>query len=138
MGKRPGGGHCSPDSWLVKVEEKDMAWLMLVGAGVMESVWAVALGKSQGFSQLVPTIVFVVALVLSMAGLSFALRTLPVGTAYAVWVGIGAALTVIYGMISGDEPVNFVRIALIAGLVLCIVGLKLVSGEPSGAGTTGT
>lgn len=106
-----------------------MAWIMLIGAGVMESVWAIALGKSQGFTQLVPTIVFIVALIISMTGLSFALKTLPVGTAYAVWVGIGAALTVIYGMVSGDEPVNFARIALIAGLVLCIVGLKLVGGD---------
>lgn len=62
-----------------------------------------------------------------MAGLSFAVRTLPTGTAYAVWVGIGAALTVIWGMITGAEPVSFVRIALIVGLVGCVIGLKLVS-----------
>lgn len=110
-----------------------MAWLVLVGAGVMESVWAVALGKSQGFTQVVPTVVFIIALVLSMLGLSFALKTLPVGTSYAVWVGIGAALTVIYGMVTGDEPVNFARIVLIAGLVLCIVGLKVVSGDSAAA-----
>lgn len=110
-----------------------MAWLMLIGAGVMESVWAVALGKSHGFTQLVPTIVFVVALALSMVGLSFALKTLPVGTAYAVWVGIGAALTVTYGMVSGDEPASFARIALIVGLVLCIIGLNLAEGGSADA-----
>ena len=106
-----------------------MAWIMLVGAGVMESIWAIALGKSQGFTQVVPSIVFVAALVLSMAGLSLALKTLPVGTAYAVWVGIGTAITVVYGMIVGDEPASFARIAFIAGLVLCIVGLKVVGSD---------
>lgn len=70
----------------------------------MESVWAIALGKSEGFTHVGPTIVFIVALVLSMLGLSFAVKTLPTGTAYAVWVGIGTALTVIYGVITGSEP----------------------------------
>ena len=89
---------------------------------------AIALGKSEGFTHLGPTIVFVVALVLSMLGLSFAVKTLPTGTAYAVWVGIGAALTVIYGMVTGSEPANLARILLIAGLVGCVIGLKLVDG----------
>lgn len=86
------------------------------------------LGKSEGFTHIGPTIVFVVALVLSMLGLSFAVKTLPTGTAYAVWVGIGAALTVIYGMVTGSEPANLARILLIAGLVGCVIGLKLVDG----------
>ena len=64
-----------------------MSWLVLIASGVMESVWAIALGKSEGFTHVGPTIVFVVALVLSMLGLSFAVKTLPTGTAYAVWVG---------------------------------------------------
>ena len=80
-----------------------MSWLVLIASGVMESVWAIALGKSEGFTHVGPTIVFVVALVLSMPGLSFAVKTLPTGTAYAVWVGIGAALTVIYGMVTGSR-----------------------------------
>ena len=84
--------------------------------------------KSEGFTHVGPTIVFVVALVLSMLGLSFAVKTLPTGTAYAVWVGIGAALTVIYGMATGSEPANLARILLIAGLVGCVIGLKLVDG----------
>ena len=91
----------------------------------MESVWAIALGKSEGFTHVGPTIVFIVALVLSMLGLSFAVKTLPTGTAY----GIGTALTVIYGVITGSEPANLARILLIAGLVGCVVGLKLVSGN---------
>lgn len=100
-----------------------MSWLVLVASGCMESVWAIALGKSEGFTHVGPTIVFVVALVLS-----FAVKTLPTGTAYAVWVGIGAALTVIYGMATGSEPANLARILLIAGLVGCVIGLKLVDG----------
>ena len=106
-----------------------MAWLVLIGAGVMESVWAIALDKTQGFSQLGPSIVFFAALALSMGGLAFALKTLPIGTAYAVWVGIGAALTVIYSMATGEEPVNAIRIALIVGLIFCVMGLKFLGGE---------
>lgn len=106
-----------------------MDWVVLIASGVMESVWAIALGKSDGFAHPGPTVVFVGALVLSMAGLAFATKTLPVGTAYAVWVGIGAALTVVYGMVTGSEPASLARIALIVGLVGCVVGLKLVGGE---------
>ncbi|MGX7723520.1 DMT family transporter [Rhodococcus sp. 5G237] len=103
-----------------------MAWIVLVLSGVLEAVWATALGRSAGFSRLTPTVVFVVALVLSMAGLAYALRTLPVGTSYAIWVGIGAALTVGYAMVTGTEAASLLKIALIAGIVLCVVGLKLV------------
>ena len=109
-------------------KEEPVNWLVLIASGVMESVWAIALGKSEGFTHAGPTVVFVVALVLSMLGLSFAVKTLPTGTAYAVWVGIGAALTVIYGMVTGSEPASLARILLIVGLVGCIIGLKLVSG----------
>lgn len=108
-----------------------MDWIVLVASGAMEAVWAVALGKSEGFSQPLPTVVFLVAIVLSMLGLSYAVRTLPVGIAYAVWVGIGAALTVVYGMVSGGEPVSLARIVLIAGLIGCVAGLKLVSDAES-------
>lgn len=102
-----------------------MAWIVLVVSGVLEAVWATALGRSEGFSRLVPSIVFVVAIIASMGGLAYAMRTLPVGTAYAVWVGIGAALTVAYAMASGDESVSVLKIALILGLIGCVVGLKL-------------
>lgn len=103
-----------------------MAWLVLVVSGVMEAVWATALGKSEGLTRLGPSVVFVVALALSMAGLAMAMRSLPTGTSYAVWVGIGAALTVAFAMLTGAEPVSWVRVALLLGLVGCIVGLKLV------------
>lgn len=102
-----------------------MAWLVLVLSGVLEAVWAVALGKSEGFSRLVPSLVFLVGIVLSMGGLAYALRTLPIGTGYAVWVGIGAALTVAYGMASGAESITAVKVLLLAGLVGCVIGLKL-------------
>lgn len=104
-----------------------MAWLVLIVSGVFEAVWAIALGRSEGFTRPVPSLVFVVALIVSMGGLAYALRTLPVGTGYAVWVGIGASLAVIYGMVTGSEPVSFLRLVLICGLIGCIVGLKLVS-----------
>ena len=104
-----------------------MSWVILIVSGMLEAVWATALGKAEGFTRLVPSIVFVVGLVLSMGGLAWALRELPVGTAYAVWVGIGAALTVTYAMVTGDEPASLVKIVLILGIVACVVGLKLVS-----------
>ncbi|KQU39179.1 multidrug efflux SMR transporter [Rhodococcus sp. BP-349] len=102
-----------------------MAWIILVLSGVFEAVWATALGKSEGFTKPVATIVFGTALVVSMGGLAFAMRTIPTGTAYAVWVGIGASLTVVYAMVSGTESATPIRIALIAGLVGCVIGLKL-------------
>ena len=103
-----------------------MAWLVLVLSGVLEAVWAVALGRSEGFTRLVPSLTFAGALVISMAGLAWAMRTLPTGTSYAVWVGIGAALTVAFGMLTGAEAVSVVKVLLLAGIVSCVVGLKLV------------
>jgi quaternary ammonium compound-resistance protein SugE len=104
-----------------------MAWLVLIASGVLEAVWATALSKSEGFSRLGPSLAFVVALGFSMAGLATAMRTLPVGTSYAVWVGIGAVLTVGYAALTGDEPASLTTLLLIAGIVACIAGLKLVS-----------
>ena len=101
-----------------------MAWIILIISGVLEAVWATALGKSAGFSRLGPSLVFVVALVASMGGLAYAMRTLPVGTAYAVWVGIGAALTVGYAMATGAEAASLTKVLLILGIVGCVVGLK--------------
>ena len=103
-----------------------MAWFVLVLSGALEAVWATALGRSQGLHRRVPSVVFVVALAASMLGLGYAMRTLPVGTAYAVWVGIGASLTVGWAMLSGAEPVSAVRLLLVLGIVACVVGLKLV------------
>jgi quaternary ammonium compound-resistance protein SugE len=102
-------------------------WFVLVLSGALEAVWANALDRSESFSRPVPTVVFAVALAGSMAGLAYALRGLPVGTAYAVWVGIGAALTAGYAMASGQEQASVVRVLLLLGIVGCVAGLKLVS-----------
>jgi quaternary ammonium compound-resistance protein SugE len=102
-----------------------VAWFVLVLSGVLEAVWAVALGKSEEFSRPVPTAVFLVGLVLSMGGLAYAMRTLPTGTAYAVWVGVGASLTVAFGMATGSETVTTVKVLLLVGLLGCVIGLKL-------------
>jgi quaternary ammonium compound-resistance protein SugE len=103
-----------------------VSWVILVLSGVLEAVWATALGKSEGFTKLWPTVIFGVTLIASMGGLAWAMRDISTGTAYAVWVGIGAALTVGYAMITGDEAFSFVRMALILGLIGCVIGLKMV------------
>lgn len=103
-----------------------MAWLVLIASGILEAVWATALNKSDGFSRPVPSLVFLATVALSMTGLAIAMRTLPVGTSYAVWVGIGAALTAGYAMLAGDESASPIKLVLIAGIVACVAGLKLV------------
>lgn len=104
-----------------------MAWFVLIVSGAFEAVWATALGRSDGLSKLGPSVVFFAGLAVSMAGLAYAMKTLPTGTSYAVWVGVGASLTVIYGMFTGTDPVSTARVLLLAGLVACIVGLKVIS-----------
>ena len=103
-----------------------MSWLILIGSGMFEAVWATALGKSEGFTKLLPSLVFAGALVISMGGLAIAMKEIPTGTAYAVWVGVGASLTVIYAMVTGTEPASLIKILLLLVLIGCIVGLKLV------------
>ncbi|MCW1249059.1 multidrug efflux SMR transporter [Acaricomes phytoseiuli] len=104
-----------------------MAWIILVISGILEAVWATALGRSEGFSKAGPTIVFIVGLIASMIGLAWAMRTLPVGTSYAVWVGIGATLTVAYAMITGAETVSLLKIVFLLAIVGGVVGLKVIS-----------
>lgn len=101
-----------------------MAWVILVVSGVLETVWAIALDKSHGFSKLWPTIVFAVALLFSMAGLGYAMREIPVGTGYAVWVGIGAVGTAVVGMTWLGESTSLPRIACLLLVVAGVVGLK--------------
>ena len=103
-----------------------MSWLVLVASGVLEAVWATALGKSDGLSRPVPVAVFVVALVLSMLGLGYAMRDLPVGTSYAVWVGIGATLTAAYAMLTGSETASVAKVLLLVGIIGCVAGLKFL------------
>jgi quaternary ammonium compound-resistance protein SugE len=102
-----------------------MAWAVLVVSGLLETVWAIALDRSSGFSRLAPSAVFVVALALSMIGLGYALRTIPIGTGYAVWVGIGAVGTAVAGMVALGEPANLVRIVCLVMIVAGVIGLKV-------------
>lgn len=103
-----------------------MSWIVLVVSGVLESVWAVALGKSEGLSRLQPSVVFFVAMTLSMAGLAYAMRDLPTATSYVVWVGIGAVLTAAYSFVTGDEAVSVVKVVLISLITVSVIGLKVV------------
>ncbi len=103
-----------------------MSWLVLVVSGVLEAVWATALDRSRGLSRLGPSVVFVAALVASMAGLAYAMRRLPVGTSYAVWVGIGAVLTVAFAMATGKEAVSASKVVFLGMIVGGVIGLKLV------------
>lgn len=103
-----------------------MSWIVLILSGVLETVWAAALDASKSFSRLSPSLLFVVSLTLSMGGLAYAMRTIPIGTGYAVWVGIGAIGTAIYGMVALSDPATFGRIACLLLIVAGVVGLKLL------------
>jgi quaternary ammonium compound-resistance protein SugE len=102
-----------------------MAWFVLLVSGLLESVWALALSRSAGFSRLGPSLLFAVALVLSMAGLGYALRTLPLGTAYAVWVGVGVAGTAVAGITLLGETASAARLISLLLVVAGVAGLKL-------------
>jgi quaternary ammonium compound-resistance protein SugE len=104
-----------------------MAWFLLCVAGVFEIAWAVGLKYSDGFSRLVPSVLTVGAMAASIVLLSIALKSLPVGTAYAVWTGIGAAGTAVLGMYLFQEPATVLRLASIALVIAGIAGLKLAS-----------
>ena len=104
-----------------------MAWLLLVLAGLFESCWAVGLVYTKGFTRLWPTAFVAVTLAISMWLLAVSARTIPIGTAYAVWVGIGALTTAIYGIWHFDEQASPARIAFLALLIVAIVGLKLTA-----------
>jgi quaternary ammonium compound-resistance protein SugE len=106
-----------------------MNWLMLVVAGLFEVGWAIGLKHTDGLTRLWPTVWTAVAAIVSMALLALAMRTLPAGTAYAVWTGIGATGTALLGMAVLGEPATPARLACLALIVAGIVGLKLVSPE---------
>lgn len=108
-----------------------MAWLILIIAGLFEIVWAASLKSTQGFTRLWPSVLTIVAIAVSMYLLSIAVRTLPIGTAYAVWVGIGAAGTAIVGILVYKDPAGFARIIFLTLLVVAIVGLKLTAKAPT-------
>ncbi|GAA1719516.1 multidrug efflux SMR transporter [Nonomuraea sp. AD125B] len=105
-----------------------MAWSLLVAAALLEIVWAVALERSDGFTRFVPATVGVIAAVLSFVLLAFALRTLPVGTAYAVWVGLGALGVALAGIFVLGESASVARLACLLLILIGVVGLRLLEG----------
>ena len=102
-----------------------MAWFLLFIAGLLEIVWAVGLKYTEGFTRLVPSLLTGAAIVASMALLGLATKSIPIGTAYAVWVGIGALGASVCGILLFDEPVSPVRLGFLALLLVSVVGLKL-------------
>lgn len=104
-----------------------MSWLILVIAGLLETGWAIGLKYTEGFTRLWPSVWTVTAMIVSFWLLAFAMKTLPVGTAYGVWVGIGAVGTVILGIVLFNEPVNPLRLISVGLIILGIIGLKLSS-----------
>jgi len=104
-----------------------MAWITLAFAGLFEVGWAIGLKYTNGFSRLVPTVLTVASMAISLGLLGLALKTLPLGTAYAVWTGIGTVGTALLGIILFGEPATALRLACIGLIVAGIVGLKLVS-----------
>jgi len=104
-----------------------MPWLILVLAGLFEIGWAIGLKYSEGFTRLWPSIGTVAAMAVSLGLLGIAMRSLPVGTAYAIWVGVGAVGTVILGIVLFDEPVNALRIGSVTLIIAGLVGLKLAT-----------
>lgn len=106
-----------------------MAWVILVCAGILEIGWAVGLKYTEGFTKLWPTVATLAAMVLSMGLLGIAVRTLPIGTAYAVWTGIGTVGTVLLGILLLGESTSLARMFFVALIVTGIVGLKLITNE---------
>jgi quaternary ammonium compound-resistance protein SugE len=104
-----------------------MAWLVLAAAGLLEIGWAIGLKYTEGFTRLVPSVLTLAAMAGSIILLGLALKTLPIGTAYAVWTGIGAVGTALLGIILFDEPATAARLASIGLIVSGIIGLKLVT-----------
>ena len=103
------------------------AWLLLIVAGLLEVVWAIGLKYTEGFSRLVPSVITITAMIASVWLLAMALKSIPVGTGYAVWTGIGAVGTAILGIILFNEAATVVRIACIGLIITGIFGLKLLS-----------
>lgn len=106
-----------------------MAWILLIVAGLFEVAWAVGLKYTAGFTRLFPSIATVAAMIVSMGLLGLAVRTLPIGTAYAVWTGIGTAGTALIGIVVLGEPASFLRVCCLGLILLGIIGLKLTTAQ---------
>ncbi|ADO70879.1 DMT family transporter [Stigmatella aurantiaca] len=105
-----------------------MAWFVLIVSGVLESGWAIALKKSEGFTRLGPSVTFGVLAMVSFGGLAWAMKTLPAGPSYAVWTGIGAALTATLGILLFNEAVSAVKLVSIGLIIAGVTGLALTGG----------
>jgi quaternary ammonium compound-resistance protein SugE len=103
-----------------------VSWLILIGAGLLEIVWATALKDAEGFTRLWPSVIGIVFSLVSFVMLAVALKNLPVGTAYAVWVGIGASGVAVAGMLAFGESASPLRLGFIALIVIGVVGLRIV------------
>jgi quaternary ammonium compound-resistance protein SugE len=103
-----------------------MSWLLLTGAGLLEIVWAIALKQADGFTRFWPSLIGIVSAIVSFVMLSLALKQLPVGTAYAVWVGIGALGVALAGIVTLGESASPMRLSLLALILIGVIGLKLV------------
>lgn len=108
-------------------------WVVLLASAVLEAVWALALKESQGFTQLGPSVVFAITNPLSMVGLGYAMRGLPVSVAYAIWTGLGAALTVGASILLGMEAPSVLKLCFLGGIVACVIGLKFAKDPPASA-----
>jgi quaternary ammonium compound-resistance protein SugE len=104
-----------------------MTWFILVLAGIFEIGWAIGLKYTEGFTRLLPTVGTIVAMIISLGLLGIAMKSLPVGTAYAVWVGVGAVGTVILGIVLLGEPANPLRLISVGLIIAGIIGLKLAT-----------
>ncbi|CDM88498.1 Quaternary ammonium compound-resistance protein sugE (modular protein) [Xenorhabdus bovienii] len=115
------------DPIAILIKGNGMSWLILLVAGLLEVVWAVGLKYTQGFSRLMPSLITISAMMVSIGLLAYAMKNLPAGTAYAVWTGIGAVGTAIFGIMVFGESANFARILSLGLIVAGIIGLKLAS-----------
>ncbi|MEH7884612.1 quaternary ammonium compound efflux SMR transporter SugE [Bacillus sp. JJ1609] len=106
-----------------------MAWVFLIIAGVFEVVWAIGLKYTEGFTKVFPTVITLLGMAISFYFLSMAVKTLPIGTAYAIWTGIGAAGAVILGIVLFGEPKSMLRLMFVAFILIGIIGLKATSGS---------
>ncbi|WP_281256415.1 quaternary ammonium compound efflux SMR transporter SugE [Labilibaculum manganireducens] len=104
-----------------------IAWVYLIIAGLFEAVWAIGLKYAEGFTKLWPSVITIVAMAVSLYFLALAIKTLPLGTAYAVWTGIGAFTTAILGVVLFSEPIHFSRIFFLLLLLVSIIGLKFTA-----------
>jgi quaternary ammonium compound-resistance protein SugE len=119
----------NPECLAEMLEECVMSWVLLVIAGLLETGWAIGLKYTEGFTRLVPSVLTILAIIASMGLLGLAARDLPIGTAYGVWVGIGAVGAAVLGMVLFQEPVTPSRLFFLGLMLVAIVGLKVTSGH---------